>query len=73
MINATDHVNAAVPEHNRSGHNAMPTDLDVREREGYDPEHLPGAVSLPIKALDAETTAGFARNRPVITYCWECT
>ena len=89
MINATDHVNAAVPEHNRSGHNAMPTDidheelqrltgsgallLDVREREGYDAEHLPGAVSLPIKALDAETTAGFARNPPVITYCWECT
>jgi rhodanese-related sulfurtransferase len=23
--------------------------LDVREREGYDAEHLPGAVSLPIK------------------------
>jgi rhodanese-related sulfurtransferase len=39
--------------------------LDVREREGYDAEHLPGAVSLPIKSLD--------RNRPVITYCWEWT
>ena len=29
--------------------------LDVREREGYDAEHLPGAVSLPIKSLDQQT------------------
>jgi phage shock protein E len=47
--------------------------LDVREREGYDAERLPGAMSLPIKSLDAETTAELARARPVITYCWECT
>jgi rhodanese-related sulfurtransferase len=47
--------------------------LDVREREGYDAERLPGAVSLPIKALDQETTAHLERNRPVITYCWEWT
>jgi phage shock protein E len=47
--------------------------LDVREREGYDAERLPGAVSLPIKSLDRETTADLDRNRPVITYCWEWT
>ncbi len=47
--------------------------LDVREREGYDAEHFPHAVSLPIKSLDAATTAEFDRSRPVITYCWECT
>ncbi len=47
--------------------------LDVREREGFDAEHLPGAVSLPVKSLDRETTAHLDRNRPVITYCWEWT
>ena len=47
--------------------------LDVREREGYDAERLPGAVSLPIKSLDQETTTHLDRNRPVITYCWEWT
>ena len=47
--------------------------LDVREREGYDAERLPGAVSLPIKSLDREATAHLDRNRPVITYCWEWT
>jgi rhodanese-related sulfurtransferase len=45
----------------------------VREREGYDAEHLPGAVSLPIKSLDQQTAAHLDRNRPVITYCWEWT
>src|SRR5215208_3825096 len=47
--------------------------LDVREREGYDAERLPGGVSLLIKSLDRETTADLDRNRPVITYCWEWT
>jgi rhodanese-related sulfurtransferase len=47
--------------------------LDVREREGFDAERLPGAVSVPIKSLDRETTAHLERNRPVITYCWEWT
>jgi rhodanese-related sulfurtransferase len=47
--------------------------LDVREREGYDAERLPGAESLPIKTLDRKTTAHLDRNRPVITYCWEWT
>ena len=47
--------------------------LDVREREGYDAEHLPGAVSLPIKTLDRETTAHLDRGRRVIAYCWEWT
>jgi rhodanese-related sulfurtransferase len=47
--------------------------LDVREREGFDAERLPGAVSLPIKSLDRETTSHLDRNRPVITYCWEWT
>ena len=47
--------------------------VDVREREGYDAERLPGAVSFPIKTLDREKTAHLDRNRPVITYCWEWT
>ena len=47
--------------------------LDVREREGYDAERLSGAVSLPIKSLDWETTAHLDRSRPVITCCWEWT
>ena len=47
--------------------------LDVRDREGFDAEHLPGAVSLPIKMLDRETTDGLDRDRQAVTYCWEWT
>jgi rhodanese-related sulfurtransferase len=47
--------------------------LDVRDRAGYDAEHLPGAMSLPLKTLDRETTAHLDRDRPLITYCWEWT
>jgi rhodanese-related sulfurtransferase len=47
--------------------------FDVRERDDYDAEHLPGAVSLPIKTLDRETTAHLDRDRPAITYCWDWT
>ncbi len=47
--------------------------LDVREREGFDAQRLPGALSLPIKSLDRETTADLDQTRPVITYCWEWT
>jgi rhodanese-related sulfurtransferase len=38
------------------------------ERE-YRETHLPGAISIPIKALDANTTAGLDRARAVVVYC----
>jgi rhodanese-related sulfurtransferase len=34
-------------------------------REG----HLPGAINIPIKALDADTTARLDRARAVVVYC----
>jgi rhodanese-related sulfurtransferase len=34
-------------------------------------EHLPGAISLPLKQLDATTAARLDRSRPVIVYCWD--
>jgi rhodanese-related sulfurtransferase len=38
----------------------------------YTDEHLPGAVSLPLKELDASTGAArLDRSRPVVVYCWD--
>jgi rhodanese-related sulfurtransferase len=37
----------------------------------YAEEHLPGAVNLPLKELDATTAAQLDRTRPVIVYCWD--
>jgi rhodanese-related sulfurtransferase len=35
----------------------------------YSEAHLPGAINIPIKALDADTTAGLDRARAVVVYC----
>jgi rhodanese-related sulfurtransferase len=39
----------------------------------YTDEHLPGAINLPLKELDATTTgaARLDRSRPVVVYCWD--
>ena len=35
----------------------------------YADAHLPGAINIPIKALDADTTAVLDRARAVVVYC----
>ena len=45
--------------------------VDVLPADEYDAEHLPGAIGIPLKALDAATAAGLDRDRPVIVYCWD--
>jgi rhodanese-related sulfurtransferase len=37
----------------------------------YDDEHLPGAINIPLKTLDRETTRQLDRERPVIVYCYD--
>ena len=43
--------------------------VDVLPLEEYEDEHLPGAINIPLKTLDAETTGRLDRARPVIVYC----
>ena len=43
--------------------------VDVLPREEYEDEHLPGAINIPLKELDRETTAKLKRDAPVIVYC----
>jgi rhodanese-related sulfurtransferase len=45
--------------------------IEVLPRVEYAEEHLPGAVSLPLKELDATTTSTLDRTRPVVVYCWD--
>jgi len=45
--------------------------VEVLPAEEYEEEHLPGAINLPLKQLDAQTAAVLARERPVIVYCWD--
>ena len=45
--------------------------VEVLPEGEYAEEHLPGAINIPLKALDAETTSGLDRARPVVIYCWD--
>ena len=43
--------------------------VEVLPRDEYEDEHLPGAINIPLKTLDAETTRRLEHERPVIVYC----
>ena len=43
--------------------------VEVLPREEYQWAHLAGAVSLPLKELDADRAAALDARRPVIVYC----
>jgi rhodanese-related sulfurtransferase len=44
--------------------------VEVLPAKEYAEDHLPGAVSHPLKQLDDEA-GEIDRNRPVIVYCWD--
>jgi len=43
--------------------------LDVLGEDEFEHDHLPGAINIPLKLLDATTAARLDRNRPVVVYC----
>ncbi len=43
--------------------------IDVLPSEEYRESHLPGAINIPLKELDRETTGQLRRDGPVVTYC----
>lgn len=43
--------------------------VEVLPAEEYAAEHLPGAINIPLKQLDRETTALLRRDQPIIVYC----
>ena len=65
----------------------MPTDIDrntlermleegsqlveVLPPDEYADEHLPAAISIPLRTLRADTARALRKDAPVITYCWD--
>lgn len=45
--------------------------VEVLPEAEYAEQHLPGAINLPLKILDADTAAQLDRERPVVVYCWD--
>jgi rhodanese-related sulfurtransferase len=57
---------AAVQEMARQGAQLV----EVLPAKEYAEDHLPGAVSHPLRHLDGEA-GQIDRQRPVIVYCWD--
>ncbi len=45
--------------------------VEVLPEDEYEDEHLPGAINIPLKRLDRETTRQLDRDRPLIGYCYD--
>jgi rhodanese-related sulfurtransferase len=45
--------------------------VEVLPRAEYAEEHLPTALNLPLKQLDAVSANVLDRLRAVIVYCWD--
>ena len=45
--------------------------VEVLPEQEYAEEHLPGAINVPLKRLDARSVAALDRSRAVVVYCWD--
>ena len=43
--------------------------VDARSEEAYAERHIPGAVNIPHRTMDAETTGHLDNNTLYVTYC----
>jgi rhodanese-related sulfurtransferase len=45
--------------------------MDVLPPAEYAEVHLPGAINIPLKQLDKDSTAELDRRRPIVVCCWD--
>ncbi len=45
--------------------------VDPLPEAEYAEEHITGAIKLPLKKLNRETTAQLRQGQPVIVYCYD--
>ncbi len=45
--------------------------VEVLPPEEYEDEHLSGAINIPLKTLNRDTTAQLDSSLPVIVYCYD--
>jgi rhodanese-related sulfurtransferase len=45
--------------------------VEVLPAAEYTEEHLPGAINIPLKNLDATSAEQLDRAKSVVVYCWD--
>ena len=45
--------------------------VEVLPTKEYEADHLPGAISVPLRKLESGARATMDTQRPIIVYCWD--
>ena len=45
--------------------------VEVLPANEYEEDHLPGAISLPLRRVESDARSVLEPSRPVIVYCWD--
>jgi len=45
--------------------------VEVLPSQEFAADHLPGAISLPLRSLETEAKAKLDPRRAVLVYCWD--
>ena len=45
--------------------------VEVLPSAEFEADHLPGAISLPLRNLETEAKEKLDQRRPVLVYCWD--
>jgi rhodanese-related sulfurtransferase len=45
--------------------------VEVLPPAEYEELHIPRAINIPLKTLEARTTAGLDKTKAVVVYCWD--
>ena len=45
--------------------------VEVLPTKEFEDEHLPDAINIPLKTIDASTIASLDRDRAIVVYCWD--
>jgi rhodanese-related sulfurtransferase len=45
--------------------------VEVLPAAEYEELHLPGAIKIPLKQLDAESAQQLDPGRDIVVYCWD--
>lgn len=43
--------------------------IDTRSAQGFEQEHIPGAINIPHRTMNAETTYQLDKTALIVTYC----
>lgn len=45
--------------------------VEVLPRDEFEEDHLPGAIHIPLSAIETEARRLLDPSRPVVVYCWD--